>query len=288
MNDVDLKNPKNKELLCKSIKGLSTNQGKYLTNQADIDYHRAAILYYGLNVQLGKLKNEKIFHELNKRKFITLKRGSIIKIDFGLPLGAEFGGLHYAIVLHDSNAANPLVTVLPIKSFKGHNYYKTDIIFSSEIYSAMWSRLVIAKSIRRHRIKAFRNLLTQKNKQIEHLFDLAIKEGFALAPNSFDLLGAAFYGSPELIKALKESRSLKKDEIQREQERIIRQNKNVETIATESRKFKYQSVGVTSQIRSLSKMRIHFPVNRFDPLYNIRIDKKALDKIQTALKGYYL
>ena len=106
---MDLKDPKNKNQLCTNIATFSTKQQNYLTRQVNEDYHRAAVLYYGLHSQFVKLKNEKTYHTNNKGKFIALKRGSIIKIDFGLPLGSEFGGLHYAIVLHDSNVANPIV-----------------------------------------------------------------------------------------------------------------------------------------------------------------------------------
>ena len=72
------------------------------------------------------------------------------------------------------------------------------------------------------------------------------------------------------------------------QDRILRNMNNVKVIAQESKKFKKQSVGITSQVRTLSKIRIKFPSNRFDPLYNIRIDSETLNKIRQALRSYYL
>ncbi len=285
---LDLKDIRNKSVLSKSITKLSYNQSQYLTDEMKCDYHRAAVLYYGLFGQLEKLKNEKIFHQNNKKHFISLKRGSIIKIDFGLPLGSEFGGLHYAIVLHDSNAANPLVSVLPIKSYKGNNIYKTDILFDEEIYQAIRSHLLIAKSIRRHRIKAFKTFLRDHNKRIENLFAQAAKEGFSLKKDSFDLLGVIIHGSNQLKTALRESSNIPKEELKKMQDRILRNMNNVKVIAQESKKFKKQSVGITSQVRTLSKIRIKFPSNRFDPLYNIRIDSETLNKIRQALRSYYL
>ena len=285
---LDLKDIRNKSVLSKSITKLSYNQNQYLTDEMECDYHRAAVLYYGLFGQLEKLKNEKIFHQNNKKHFISLKRGSIIKIDFGLPLGSEFGGLHYAIVLHDSNAANPLVSVLPIKSYKGNNIYKTDILFDEEIYQAIRSHLLIAKSIRRHRIKAFKTFLRDHNKRIENLFAQAAKEGFSLKKGSFDLLGVIIHGSNQLKTALRESSNIPKEELKKMQDRILRNMNNVKVIAQESKKFKKQSVGITSQVRTLSKIRIKFPSNRFDPLYNIRIDSETLNKIRQALRSYYL
>lgn len=285
---LDLKDIRNKSVLSKSITKLSYNQNQYLTDEMECDYHRASVLYYGLFGQLEKLKNEKIFHQNNKKHFISLKRGSIIKIDFGLPLGSEFGGLHYAIVLHDSNAANPLVSVLPIKSYKGNNIYKTDILFDEEIYQAIRSHLLIAKSIRRHRIKAFKTFLRDHNKRIENLFAQAAKEGFSLKKGSFDLLGVIIHGSNQLKTALRESSNIPKEELKKMQDRILRNMNNVKVIAQESKKFKKQSVGITSQVRTLSKIRIKFPSNRFDPLYNIRIDSETLNKIRQALRSYYL
>lgn len=284
----DLKDIQNKPILAKNINQLSDSQCQYLTDEMENDYHRAAVLYYGLSGQLEKLKNEKIFHQANRKRFIVLKRGSIIKIDFGLPLGSEFGGLHYAIVLHDSNSANPLVSVLPIKSYKGNNYYKTDILFDDEIYQAIRSHLLIAKSIRRHRIKAFKKFLRNHNKLVENLFVQAEKEGFSLKKNAFDLLGVMLHGSEQLKAVLREARNIPKEELEKMQNRILRNINNVEVIARESQKFKKQSIGVTSQVRTLSKIRIKFPSNRFDPLYNIRIDSGALDKIRQALRDYYL
>ncbi|WP_288839282.1 hypothetical protein [uncultured Megasphaera sp.] len=288
MSGADFKNPKNKPLLRKNITALSNDQKSYLINQTDTNYHRAAVLYYGLNTQLVKLKNEQIFHEYNRGKFITLKRGSIIKIDFGLPLGAEFGGLHYAIVLHDSHSGNPLVNVLPIKSFKGNNFHETDILFNSEIYDAMRGHLSIIKSLRRHRLKTFRKMLKTKSQRIEHLFELVHKEGFSITEPSFDLLGAIFSGSDELRQALKDSQVIKKEDLLKEQARILKQYDNIKKIAAESIKFNRKSIAVTSQIRCLSKMRIKFPLNRFDPLYNIKVDTATLQKIQTSLKKYYI
>lgn len=284
----DLKDIQNKPILVKNITNLSDNQRQYLIDEIERDYHRAAVLYYGLSEQLAKLKNEKKFHQMNKKHFISLKRGSIIKIDFGLPLGSEFGGLHYAIVLHDSNTANPLVSVLPIKSYKINNFHKTDIIFNDEIYQAIRNHLLIAKSIRRHRIKEFKTSLRNNNKRIESIFNQAEREGFSLKNGSFDLLGVLLYGSEQLKAAIREPRSITKDELKKRQNQILRNIDNVKIIAKESQKFKKQSIGIVSQVKTLSKIRIKFPSNRFDPLYNIRIDSKTLDKIRQALRNYYL
>ena len=100
--------------------------------------------------------------------------------------------------------------------------------------------------------------------------------------------GVIIHGSNQLKTALRESSNIPKEELKKMQDRILRNMNNVKVIAQESKKFKKQSVGITSQVRTLSKIRIKFPSNRFDPLYNIRLDSETLNKIRQALRSYYL
>lgn len=49
--------------------------------------------------------------------FKKYKRGSIVKVRFGVNPGSEFSGDHYAIVLNkDDNIYNPVLNVIPITS----------------------------------------------------------------------------------------------------------------------------------------------------------------------------
>ena len=52
-------------------------------------------------------------------KNIAYKRGNIVKLNFGFNVGAEYGGLHYGIVLDNKNDHNsPVITVIPLTSKK--------------------------------------------------------------------------------------------------------------------------------------------------------------------------
>lgn len=60
------------------------------------------------------LSRESTFDPASIRRY---ERGDIIFADFGFKVGHEFGGLHYAVVIENDNAAsNGTVVVVPMKS----------------------------------------------------------------------------------------------------------------------------------------------------------------------------
>lgn len=69
------------------------------------------------------LKNSKLLlTETNKyetKTYKTYKRGTIIKVDFGVNLGSEMSQVHFAIVLNNyGNPKNNILTVIPLTSKK--------------------------------------------------------------------------------------------------------------------------------------------------------------------------
>lgn len=56
-----------------------------------------------------------------------VKAGEIYEVDFGINVNAEFSYRHYAIVMNDSAANNPLVTVVPIKTKKKSPHPESDV-----------------------------------------------------------------------------------------------------------------------------------------------------------------
>ena len=64
-------------------------------------------------------KSKTLLYEIqNKPKiFKKYKRGSIVKVRFGVNPGSEFSGDHYAIVLNkDDSIYNPVLNIIPITS----------------------------------------------------------------------------------------------------------------------------------------------------------------------------
>ena len=77
------------------------NEGKYTFNNSKISVDDIKIL----------------------TKYVLLKRGNVVWIDFGFNIGNEFGGMHPAVIL--KNFDNDLF-VVPISSKKPHEYIKIE------------------------------------------------------------------------------------------------------------------------------------------------------------------
>lgn len=72
-------------------------------------------------------KSELLLQETKKKmQYRTFKRGTIIKVDFGVSLGSEMSQVHFAIVLNNyDNPKNNVLTVLPLTSKQ--NKYNLDL-----------------------------------------------------------------------------------------------------------------------------------------------------------------
>lgn len=72
-------------------------------------------------------ESETLLYEINKqpKKFKRYSRGQIVKIKFGVNIGSEFSGDHYAIVVSKQDTMmNPILHVIPLTS-KKHDYNLT-------------------------------------------------------------------------------------------------------------------------------------------------------------------
>ena len=69
-------------------------------------------------------ESETLLYEVNIKpiRFKRYSRGQIVKVRFGVNIGSEFSGDHYAIVISKKNTMlNPILHVIPLTS-KKHNY----------------------------------------------------------------------------------------------------------------------------------------------------------------------
>lgn len=61
------------------------------------------------------LKWEETFDPSYMRAY---KRGEVVLAHFGFNVGAEYGGMHYAVVIRDSSKKNPNLNVVPLSSLE--------------------------------------------------------------------------------------------------------------------------------------------------------------------------
>ena len=80
-------------------------------------------------------ESETLLYEINIRptRFKRYSRGQIVKVKFGVNIGSEFSGDHYAIIISKQDTMlNPILHVIPLTS-KKHNYnLKVDNLLYNE------------------------------------------------------------------------------------------------------------------------------------------------------------
>lgn len=79
----------------------------------NMDEKRGDIFVDWLKTQNTYLKWEEDFKPSLLRAY---KRGEIVLARLGFNVGAEYGGMHYAIVIRDSSKSNPNINVVPLTS----------------------------------------------------------------------------------------------------------------------------------------------------------------------------
>ena len=182
-------------------------------------------------------------------KLRRYKRGEIIKVHLGFNIGSEEGGLHYAVVLDKNNAkSSPVITVVPLTSVKPN----TDI-----------------ESLKGGRVFLGNELFTCLNAKItassQHLS-----------------------GTIKLIKDQLISGNANSEELNANLKAMIVENSSLEKMRKEITKMKKGSIALTSQITTISKIRVYDPKSDYDILSGIKLSNEKLDLIDNEIKKNYL
>ena len=99
-----------------AIQKLNKLLERYINDPSGSHLKKANLISYWLKDYVRYLDFEEKF---NPKRNIAYKRGNIVKVNFGFNLGAEYGGLHYGIVLDNKNDhSSSVVTVIPLTSAK--------------------------------------------------------------------------------------------------------------------------------------------------------------------------
>lgn len=113
-------NNKKIESACKKfIKIQNSGIDKFM--QLDTWLDREASLF------LGEIKNK-------KRKYFRYKKGTIIKVDFGVNIGSELCHTHFAIVVNnDDNVSKDSLIVVPLTSKPGYGKVPLSNLIKDEV-----------------------------------------------------------------------------------------------------------------------------------------------------------
>ena len=104
-----------------------------------IDTDKGKKLAYWIKDYASFLAQEQSF---KSQKLIRYKRGAIVKVHFGYRVGAEEGGLHYAVVMDRNNSIHsPTLTVIPLTSVKPSvdlsNLHTSRVPIGNEVYTLL-------------------------------------------------------------------------------------------------------------------------------------------------------
>lgn len=256
-----------------SINRLNNLLDEYIDDKTGKHIKKANLISYWLKDYVRYLEFEEKF---DPKRYIAYKRGDVIKVSFGFNVGAEYGGLHYAVVLDNHNEhASPVVTVVPLTSTKDSKFNRHNVSIGDEIYRLMKlkAQTAIKTSIEaRENINSnilhFKNLLelVHESKQGENVSDGDV----ASRADTVELLEQTL------------------NELKLQSKHLTAVTIESEKILSEISRMKEGSTVLVGQITTISKMRIYDPQKTKDVLHGITLSKENMDKINEKIKELYI
>ena len=211
---------------------------------------RSMLIAYWIKQYVHYIRLEDSF---SPESVFKLKRGTVVRVEFGYRVGRELGGRHYAVVLDCTNRIHGnTVTVVPLGSIKSDTRESAyDIILKDGVYTPVKKKL--------------NALIDDAQKLLEEAVTME-KE---------------LQSGPEEEKAAIKAVQRQKTEMAKEAiERAKAWNAEIEHM-------KQGSLAKLSQITTISKMRISQPLKKTHPLYGVRLTPEDMDKIDDGLKRLY-
>lgn len=241
---MDLKNQANKpELIAKTNELLNEYLNMFLTFSEDSNTYKKAALLYYW------MRDYKNYIE-NESAFSPnycpdFPRGSIVNVNLGFNLGSELGGLHYGIVLQRSRRNNPNLLIAPMTSIKD-------------------------------------------SKNVNHLAPHKLFLGEELYFKIQGKYEGLKISIPSEIKTLRDAiknihSADDKAQISAKIEDLVYRLDTLKKTQTKLAKLKHGSIVAIDQIRTVSKMRIIDPTNKYDVLYGLKLSNASMDAIDKEI-----
>lgn len=208
---------------------------------------KAQLLGYWIKTYVGLLRREKDFKAASVPR---LARRQVVSVDFGFRVGAELGGLHYAVVLDKENGyKGDTVTVVPLGSVK-------------ETTKESRHKKILKDGI-------FISLEQKAAKQIEEARQLIL----------------SVTDDDELKQLPIDEQILEIDRRHALATKIIG---HVNASIDKMKKLRSGSCANISQITTISKMRIKDPVTPNSVLYGVKVSTDDMRIIEDAVKALFI
>ena len=264
-----------------AIKSLNRLLEEYINDPSGSRLKKANLISYWIKDYVRMINFEEKFEPT---KNISYKRGNIVKVDFGFNIGAEYGGLHYGIVLDNNNARNsPVVTVIPLTSIKiEKEIHSNSVELGNEIYRSLKIKYdTISKALKDEQ-EEIKNELT--------LFQVLVD----LTSQTTNELKAGGLDSEKFEQKLSDAHKYldASQKLQRMWEEKEQHNKEqqdyLNKIGLEISRMKEGSIALVNQITTISKIRIFDPRNLKGVLSGISLSEENMEKINNKMKDLYI
>lgn len=217
------------------------------------EWLRAKANYYNSDIKHSQ-KNNKVF-----------QRGALVMVDFGINVGNELSGNHFAVVLNKSDSPkNGVLTVVPVSSKANKFAIEIDGLISEKSATFLDS-LITEEMISLH--------FLEKRIVKEHLTEEEKKE---MVNEIYEDGGSATYtkyiSRQSLSNILEEKKKIRFK---------IRQ------LIDHYEKYNKTSYAKCLDITTISKKRILF-LNEYDPCGKIKVSNETLDKIDETIKEWFI
>lgn len=218
-------------------------------------------LSYWVQDYIRFLKQEPTF---DAKKLIRYKRGSVVKVHLGYKVGAEEGGLHYAIIVDSSPAlSNKTLTVVPLTSIKTST--KLDQLHYSKLNLGNELHTILSRKLNEY-IDRCQRLINEILTQTEEMKKaVENSENDQLKATSRIVSAGIANGLSEQVEHLQKDLS------------------QARKMQNEIKKMKLGSIALVGQITTISKIRIYDPLYPSDVLSNIRFSSESMDKVDAKI-----
>ena len=212
-----------------------------------IDPDKGKKLAYWIRDYANLLTQE---HSFQPQKLIRYKRGSIVKVHFGYRIGAEEGGLHYAIVMDQDNSIySPTITVIPLTSVKPDvdlsKLHPSRVPIGNEVYTLLMNKFNAELCSAKQHMREIRELIANLDDSDDH--------------------------------------SPLEDKLDKLECEIAQCNKMKRAVS----RMKQGSIALVGQITTISKIRIYDPKFHNDALSKIRVSPATLDLLDAKVQKLF-
>ena len=202
------------------------------------------------------------------------KRGQIVYINFGVNIGSELSGNHFAVVINkkDHEAANTVV-VVPLTSKKGKNVISmgnivVDILLPAIIKNKNFQDIGNQTANFAHRVESLKSEL------------IKLRDEFVHNPNILNMVS-------DVQKRIKEIEGEQKELENEIFSFLSKKEEDFEMIKIISKRYSHLSQNISyanvNYITQISKTRIYPPKNIYDPISNVVLSNDALNEIDKAI-----